>query len=1213
MPQTTQLTASDLRVHPSLRMHDHPDGGGAMSGTPLTGEPGEIFPPVSDVDRVKGAFDARLLYFAVSKPGKAALFGAHAIISKPPKADNVSFLLFPATKYAEERREIMQRIEAYSVGTIESRMTLLSTQTKNSKIVQAYQRTEEPIPQVGDVYCLRQDKKGYPQAEQYIQCIKVSSEDRTFYDPQTQKEFVRTVVKMELSTALNHDFIGAEYPSQYYIDNPCKIRETHVADGANYYGLKPLAAAVQANALKIRVPSIFEKIIPTSQIETSLPDLTAAGQRQPLFNSGKTAAAGLVTVTQTFDARADTAYHLGNAVYPGSIQLTSGSIIITDDGGTLTRDGEAVGTIDYPRGEMRFITDIGYNTWTITFHPAATVSKIADTAAISVALNNRSYNYLTTIIPSPSPGTMTVSYRAQGKWYDLSDTGSGNLRGASAAHGSGNINFASGTVTVTCGAMPDVGSEILFAWGNGAGMHNRSDSQPTAKMLFRLAETAIAPNSINMSWNDGSAKTATDDGAGNITGDWAGKIDYRSGVITIDVTDGFTHSAALDVTIAYSHGDPQSKDFKAPLRSGSGQVTLNLEQTQIKPRSFRMTWNLLIEDYNHLVQEGELFTRPYDPYKTIRDDGNGKLVDDHGTHFGMIDYSAGTVTFTPDTTVKIPKAKYQKIPMGERIVSRTSSSGGTPGTEQVKPLFRYVYTGIAYINAAATMPIDETALVQTTFRGQQTEDAATETLPSGTLDIDLLPTIAERIVPDSVRFVIDRDTYFDRRGELYYQLDAKTGAATRCGTINYDTGIATITQWTGNYRLALQSLATALRGQPVDEVVFRTPSAPLRPQSLVITATPLTGGQINVHADADGIIKSNAVDGYVEYETGVVRLRFGRLVDAAGNESEPWYNVDEVDGGKIWKPAPVHAESITFSAVAYSYLPLNTEQIGIDAVRLPSDGLVPWIRRGDMIIIANHQSESIGGTHTGNQTVQLSRQNVDKICVRDADDKPVLADLYSYDLVAGTLTWTDPLDLSGYKMPLTVHNAIERENRVTDVDINGELTLQFPLDVDFPVDRTYVSNALIGGDLEVRASAPFSQQSWNKQWSDLPTADPILAKLNVTDHPIELSSDSAVNQRWAIQFTSDSQFRLIGETLGLIAEGNILSDFAPINASTGKPYFKIARAAFGSGWNAGNIVRFNTNGTMIGAWLLRAIQPSSTRQQDADGVTTCLRGNTIDL
>ena len=80
-----------------------------------------------------------------------------------------------------------------------------------------------------------------------------------------------------------------------------------------------------------------------------------------------------------------------------------------------------------------------------------------------VDIESRSYNYILSIVPSPAPGTLQVSYRAQGKWYDLRDNGAGVLKGVSPEYGVGTVSYTTGTVAVTLGALPDVGSEIVYA------------------------------------------------------------------------------------------------------------------------------------------------------------------------------------------------------------------------------------------------------------------------------------------------------------------------------------------------------------------------------------------------------------------------------------------------------------------------------------------------------------------------------------------------------------------------------------------------------------------------------------------------------------------------------------------------------------------------------------------------------------------------------
>ncbi|STY93805.1 hypothetical protein [Moraxella bovis] len=76
---------------------------------------------------------------------------------------------------------------------------------------------------------------------------------------------------------------------------------------------------------------------------------------------------------------------------------------------------------------------------------------------------------------------------------------------------------------------------------------------------------------------------------------------------------------------------------------------------------------------------------------------------------------------------------------------------------------------------------------------------------------------------------------------------------------------------------------------------------------------------------------------------------------------------------------------------------------------------------------------------------------------------------------------------------------------------------------------------------------------------------------------------------WALVFRSNTAFALIGETVGEIAQGSINGDFAPVNPMTGKPYFSISQSAFGTGWDAGNVVRFNTVGASYPVWIGNAI------------------------
>ena len=71
--------------------------------------------------------------------------------------------------------------------------------------------------------------------------------------------------------------------------------------------------------------------------------------------------------------------------------------------------------------------------------------------------------------------------------------------------------------------------------------------------------------------------------------------------------------------------------------------------------------------------------------------------------------------------------------------------------------------------------------------------AETEEFDLPALSLDLTPSSTAAIVPGSLMLTYGGRTYIDRNGTLYYGISATTGAGTAGGTIDYTTGVATIT------------------------------------------------------------------------------------------------------------------------------------------------------------------------------------------------------------------------------------------------------------------------------------------------------------------------------------------------------------------------------------------------------------------------------------
>ena len=1136
MSKTTRLTQQDLQIYPSQRMTDTPDGGGRMVGQPLKGEDNEIFPIVSDVDRTMGSFDARLLYPAVLRDDKEPLYGGHFIISEPPKADNVSYLAFKARNYGETRQDIMPRIEAYSVPTIEGRMTMMGKHLAGVRLIQAYQRIEAPLPKVGERYCLQFEDKSNAQTAyryEYFRIADLSHEVRTFEVPMPNgdvREIQRRVLKMEITNPLANDYEGVKYPQEGYAQTAVRILETQVADSAAYYGVKPVKTELKRGDLTVAVKEIYEKLVPTATAETPYAD------RYPVI-------------------------------------------------------GGASLSVDYERGMIQGVRGIyGLN---VTAVPAAKVSNARHTAYIEIKDGNQGTAWAPLLQPAPAPGSLTVSYMSLGVWYGLSDAGDYILRTEDGT-AAGTVSDT-GSAVLTLPALPDVGSRIVLQWGD-ASNYRTFDAQASGKtpVVRQVSGGALVPSapagyikpgSLRLSWN---GKTAQDD-KGRLKGQAQGSVDYMRGAAV--VTGGLE---AAPVTVSYQAYT--GKEVAAVIND-TGAAALDTRIGKTAPGSLQLallyrasaaagTARWVKAEYN-LSVSGNILAREKHDVKILADsakyqgqtlirltdDGNGGLLLPDGTKLNgaSIDYADGHIVIPDAKTAGIPIRITLKTGETATVAPGASVTDYDGGTSYL--LTERTVTGVSvYIEQAAASRIADTAV--RTVSVTETPSNLSASIYNGTQ--------GGAPVFNTWAFEIGGVKIIERNGTLYRNWDYAKGAGEAVGRL---TEGGEITFTAENLDFAALKITAGILAKNTERVYAyagRTEAAPVKPESFTVYAVA-NGQTVSGRADADGHI-TGGITGSIHYETG-------------------FYQIAASDG--------LIAETLRYNAVTQDHIPLDSSIIGIDSVRLPADGRVPVFRKGDMVVIGNRLKQDLGQTFTGGQTVALARQNLDRACLLDAQGRHVSAEKYSIDLAAGKLTFAEPLSLAGHTLPLTAVLAWEEENRITAADVSGRLKLQTPLTRNYPQEGTYVSSALVGGDLLVRATEPFAQKTWDGVWAEAVRGDPILARLNTANYPMALKSNGAVTERWLIRFTGESTYQLYGETLGLVVQGDTVTDLAPPNPATGKPYFTLPAAAFGGGWSAGNCIRFDTYGTPMPVWILRSVQPSAARQTEKDGFTACLRGNTV--
>jgi hypothetical protein len=306
-------------------------------------------------------------------------------------------------------------------------------------------------------------------------------------------------------------------------------------------------------------------------------------------------------------------------------------------------------------------------------------------------------------------------------------------------------------------------------------------------------------------------------------------------------------------------------------------------------------------------------------------------------------------------------------------------------------------------------------------------------------------------------------------------------------------------------------------------------------------------------------------------------------------------------------PIPVdlaRVASLKYNAVAYTYLPLDATVLGLDPVRLPSDGRVPIYKAGRVVVVHNTVKMSPQTVSNG-QTVNCGRTRLARIRVFGNDGLEITSG-FTKGLDAGTITFTN---VAGFSQPVTVEHRIEDEALCADAQITGDLRLTRPLTHDFPANTSYVSSAYIAGTLQAAAQDSFAQEAWTNEWSDIRIGNPLLAQYNDTANPIVVTNAGAITERWLIQFTSNTTFNVIGEEVGQIITGDTATTLSPVNPATGVPYFTLQAGGWGSGWVAGNCLRFNTSGANFPLWVARTVMQSPSAAPGADQMTISIRGD----
>jgi len=132
--------------------------------------------------------------------------------------------------------------------------------------------------------------------------------------------------------------------------------------------------------------------------------------------------------------------------------------------------------------------------------------------------------------------------------------------------------------------------------------------------------------------------------------------------------------------------------------------------------------------------------------------------------------------------------------------------------------------------------------------------------------------------------------------------------------------------------------------------------------------------------------------------------------------------------------------------------------------------------------------------------------------------------------------------------------------------------------------NTYVAGCVGPADLEASVS----------DWSETSSA----GTYDETSSPPTLYLDGVEEDTFTLTMTSATGFTCSGTHAGSLGTGVVGSDFSPVNASTGQPYFTLLAAGWAGVWAVGDAITFKTHKGALAVWLKEVVPAGAAAEAD---------------
>ena len=788
------ILQNDIRLLQSHNMHDVPEGGGAPSGVVIPdGVSNAIFKDVSDADRAIGAVKLRKIFQHVNTPDTDTFLGSLLTCTQPTDPQ-ISTLLFSNQSTFDTRADAANRVAAYKYYGAVWHGFMLESHPKGIRQLRIFQTPDTELPPIGKTLYIVQNEGLPTQFGQYVQVSRVNSAERSFVGDDG-KPYKALVVTCDLTTPLERDFAGTEANRFFRRGNGAAlVRDTFVADAGSYKGSSKLKSAAAIGDMSAKLKDVFTQIVPSSRTESPLINMFPSGQSASLVPAGD----GRVQIVTTQNFSSADVVNVGNAIVPESLQCTTSVGTLTDKGGQLLNGSSVVGTVKYDAGEIVYTAGFLGGQKTITYKPAVAILHMADSAMLLVTAENRALNWSMTTPVAPAKGNVAVSYRVGQRWYTLHDDGSGVLRGSDSSFGIGQVLYSTNTITLNCGALPEVGSAILFFWGStGEYLDMTAQAQRLVKrasLVLPLGEV-VAPDGMTIAWSDGGEQTATVAAGGEVTGTLTGGGTV-TGVVDVVAKEILLQPALLPppetvFTVTYlPKGVAHIKQSANALCDGAGLCTGNLG-ANVRAHSVDLavdvTPSMLYSQVGRYGDEGKAIN-PRKLRVRFTDDGNGKLICRTGAHagqqMGTINYITGDFSVATSMSTAFEYEHWNKVFVSSFLYTRMNGTGvGFNGTqsEQLTITKPDTLLGTIYLNSGGKASVEDGAAMVGSWVLAQAGSPPSKTvnIVASGLRIDLLGGASGSIQSGSFRANIGGKQIYDEQGSVY--LTGSTATRTYTG------------------------------------------------------------------------------------------------------------------------------------------------------------------------------------------------------------------------------------------------------------------------------------------------------------------------------------------------------------------------------------------------------------------------------------------------